>query len=371
MNITKSVCLIALAIGACDPVAHAQAKPEQAKAPAAAKSNGKAELPNIKILATGGTIAGAGEAGGYGYTSGQFKVSDLIKAVPDLDKKARLSGEQIANVGSQDMNDEIWLKLAKRANELLAEPSVDGIVITHGTDTMEETAYFLDLVIKSKKPVVLVGSMRPATAISADGPANLYNGVATAGSPGARGRGVLVVINDSIHYARNVVKTNTTNVETFASPNRGPAGLVASGSVTWFEQMDKRHTSDSEFSVGKNVSSLPRVDIIYAHSNMDASLIDAAIAAGAKGIVVAGVGDGNMSKSALDALTSAAQKKILVVRSTRLPAGMVMRNAEVNDDKLGFVASGEFNPGKSRVLAMLALTRTSDPGRVQQMFRQY
>ena len=380
MKTKKTVCLIALALGACQPVAHAQPNPDDTKAQPAppatsakakAPTGAKAELPNIKILATGGTIAGAGEAGGYGYTSGQFKVSDLIKAVPDLDKKARLSGEQIANIGSQDMNDEVWLKLAKRANELLADRSVDGIVITHGTDTMEETAYFLDLVIKSKKPVVLVGSMRPATAISADGPANLYNGVATAASPGARGRGVLVVINDSIHYARNVVKTNTTNVETFASPNRGPAGLVASGSVTWFELMDKRHTSDSEFSIGKNVTSLPRVDVIYAHSNMDATLIDAAIAAGAKGVVVAGVGDGNMSKSALEALTRAAQQKILVVRSTRLPAGMVMRNAEVKDDELGLVASGELNPPKSRVLLQLALTESKDPGRIQRMFQQY
>jgi len=372
MRHTTTGWLIALVISACTPEAHSQAtkqddtKEKTAKPKPAAKD----ARANIKILATGGTIAGGGEAGGYSYTSGQFEVGDLIKAVPGLDKKAMLSGEQIANIGSQDMNDDVWLKLAKRANELLADPSVDGIVVTHGTDTMEETAYFLDLVIKSRKPVVLVGSMRPATAISADGPANLYNGVAVASDPAARGRGVLVVINDSIHFARNVVKTNTTNVETFASPNRGAAGLVASGSVTWFEQMDKRHTTDSEFNV-KTLTALPRVDIIYAHSNMDATLINAAIAAGAKGIVVAGVGDGNMSKSALDALADAAKNKILVVRSTRLGAGMVMRNAEVDDDKLGFVASGELNPGKSRVLAMLALTKTTDPAKVQQMFKQY
>src|SRR5206468_2109220 len=167
-------------------------------------------------------------------------VQDLIQAVPNLDKLANLTGEQVANIGSQDMNDAVWLKLSKRANELLADPKVDGIVITHGTDTMEETAYFLDLTVKSKKPVVLVGSMRPATAVSADGPANLYNAVAVAADPGARGRGVLVVINDSIHYARNVIKTNTTNVETFASPNRGAAGFVHSGKISWFEQMNKR-----------------------------------------------------------------------------------------------------------------------------------
>jgi L-asparaginase len=255
-------------------------------------------------------------------------------------------------------------------NEVLADPDVDGVVITHGTDTMEETAFFLNLVVKSKKPVVLVGSMRPATGISADGPANLDNAVSVAASPGARGRGVLVVMNDEIHSGRNVIKTNTTNLETFDSPNRGSAGTVNSGTINWFEPIDKRHTTDSEFDV-KGMDALPRVDIIYAHSNMDAKLINAALAAGAKGIVVAGVGDGNMSKTALDALAAAAKKGTLVVRSTRVPSGIVMRNAEVKDDELGFVVSNELKPGKARALAQLALTKTSDPKRVQQIFDQY
>ena len=370
MRVFQTVVVAVFLLGGTAATGLAQAKQPQKSEPGANQARATQEKPNIKILATGGTIAGSGAAGGYGYTSGQFKVEDLIKAVPDLGKLATLSGEQIANIGSQDMNDQVWLKLAKRANELLADPKVDGIVVTHGTDTMEETAYFLDLTVKSKKPVVLVGSMRPATAISADGPANLYNAVAVAASPQARGRGVLVVMNDEIHSARNITKTNTTNLETFNSPNRGDAGLVHSGSINWFERMDKRTTTDSEFSV-KGLDKLPRVDIIYAHSNMDDTMIKAAIAAGAKGIVVAGVGDGNMTKPALDALAKAASKGVLVVRSTRLPAGMVMRNAEVDDDKLGFVASGELNPAKSRVLAQLALTRTNDPKRVQQMFREY
>lgn len=356
---TSLITMVALAGGVA--AVSAEEKPKQ---------TAKEERPNIKILATGGTIAGAGESGGYGYKSGQFQVEDLVKAVPGIEKLARLSGEQIANIGSQDMNDKVWLKLAKRANQLLAEPSVDGIVITHGTDTMEETAYFLDLAVKSKKPVVLVGSMRPATAVSADGPANLYNAVAVAASPGARGRGVLTVINDEIHNARNVIKTNTTNVETFESPNRGPAGYVHSGKINWFERMDKKNTSESEFNVAK-LNALPRVDIVYAYANMDDTQIKAALAAGAKGIVVAGVGDGNMTKEALDSLEEAAKQGVVVVRSTRLPHGMVMRNAEVDDDKLGFVASGELNPGKSRVLTQLALTKTRDPGRVQEMFREY
>jgi L-asparaginase len=330
-----------------------------------------ADKPSIVIVATGGTIAGAQSGGAaYGYKAGTFKVEDLIKAVPDMEKPANLSGEQVANIGSQDMNDAVWLKLAKRVNHLLDRKDVDGVVITHGTDTMEETAYFLDLVVKSNKPVVMVGSMRPATAVSADGPANLYNAVATAANPGARGRGVLVVLNDEIHAARNVTKTNTTSVETFESPNRGPAGAAHTGEIAWFDRTDRRHTTRSEFSVD-NLDKLPRVDIIYAHANMSTDLIDAAVENGAKGLVIAGVGDGNMTKEALNALTLAARQGVAVVRSTRLPAGIVLRNNEVNDDKLHMVASGEFTPPKARVLLQLALTKTNDPKRVQKMFNEY
>jgi L-asparaginase len=330
-----------------------------------------ADLPKIRVLATGGTIAGAqASATDYGYKSGTYDVNSLLKAVPNLDKLAVLTGEQVANIGSQDMNDEIWLKLAKRVNAALAEPGTDGILITHGTDTLEETSYFLSLVTKSDKPVVMVGSMRPATAISADGPGNIYNGVAVATDPRAKGRGTLVCLNDVIHYARNVVKTDTTSVETFQSINRGPAGVVHTGKIEWFEPMDRKVGPASEFSVD-TLDKLPRVDVIYAHANMSADLIDAAIKNGAKGIVVAGVGDGNMTTPALDALTKAAKSGVVVVRSTRLPQGIVLRNNEVNDDEKGFVASGELNPGKSRVLLQLALTKTKDPVRIQKMFYEY
>jgi len=330
-----------------------------------------AELPTVRVLATGGTIAGAqASATDYGYKSGTYDVNSLIKAVPNLDKLAVITGEQVANIGSQDMNDEIWLKLAKRVNAVLAEPGTDGVLITHGTDTLEETSYFVSLVTKSDKPVVMVGSMRPATAISADGPGNIYNGVAVVTNPGAKGKGTLVVLNDTIHYARNVVKTDTTSVQTFDSINRGPAGLVNTGKVFWFEPMDKKLGPASEFSVD-GLDKLPRVDVIYAHASMSADLIDAAIKNGAKGIVVAGVGDGNMTTPALEALTKAAKGGVVVVRSTRLPAGITLRNNEVNDDEKGFVASGELNPAKSRVLLQLALTKTSDPVRIQKMFYEY
>jgi L-asparaginase len=161
-----------------------------------------ADLPKVRVLATGGTIAGAqASATDYGYKSGAYDVNSLLSAVPNLDKLAVITGEQVANIGSQDMNDEVWLKLAKRVNAALAEPGTDGVLITHGTDTLEETSYFLTLVTSSTKPVVMVGSMRPATAISADGPGNIYNGVAVVTNPGAKGKGTLVVLNDEIHYA--------------------------------------------------------------------------------------------------------------------------------------------------------------------------
>ena len=330
-----------------------------------------AGLRRVKVLATGGTIAGAqANATDYGYKSGAYDVNTLIAAVPNLDKLAAISGEQVANIGSQDMNDEVWLKLAKRLNEVLKSPDTDAVLITHGTDTLEETGYFLSLVTKSTKPVVMVGSMRPATATSADGPANIYNGVAAAIDPGFDARGVLVSLNDEIHFARNVVKTDTTSLQTFMSLNRGPAGLVNTGKVFWFQKMDKKLGPASEFSVD-GIEKLPRVDILYAHASMSADLIDAAVKNGAQGLVVAGVGDGNMTTPALDALTKAAQNGVVVVRSTRLPMGIVLRNNEVNDDKLGFVASGELNPPKSRVLLQLALTRTKDPKRIQQIFYEY
>ncbi len=325
----------------------------------------------VTVLATGGTIAGAqAPEGGYGYKSGSFDIKDLIAAVPNLDKLAVISGEQVVNIGSQDMNDAVWLTLAKRLGEVVTSPGTDAVIITHGTDTMEETGYFLDLVTHTDKPIVMVGSMRPATAISADGPSNLYNGVATAISPGAKGRGVMVVLNDQIDYARNVVKTNTSEVQTFHSVNRGPAGVSNTGVVTWFARPDKKHGMSSEFSID-GLTKLPRVDIIYAHAGMNADLIDAAVKMGAKGLVIAGVGDGNMTQAALERVTAAAKSGVVVVRSSRLASGIVYRNNEVDDDKLGLVASAELNPAKSRVLLMLALTRTSDVVRIQTMFDEY
>lgn len=327
--------------------------------------------PRIKILATGGTIAGAqASQGEYGYKSGTFSVQDLINAVPQMKDLADITGEQIVNIGSQDMNDEVWLKLGKRLNDVLAQPDTDGVVITHGTDTLEETSYFLDLVVKSDKPVVMVGSMRPATAISADGPMNLYNAMAIAADPLSRGRGVLVALNDTIHAAREVTKTNTSSVQTFGSLNRGPVGLVNTGKITWFAVPGGRRGTASEFSI-TDVAALPRVDIIYAHANMSTDLIDAAVKNGAKGLVISGVGDGNMTQPALERCAAAAKNGVAIVRSSRLPSGLTYRNNEIDDDKYGFIASLELNPPKSRVLLQEALLKTMDVKEIQRMFSEY
>jgi L-asparaginase len=329
------------------------------------------KLPNIVVLATGGTIAGAAASDVQAaYTSGQVGVEQLLAAVPQAKKLAVMRGEQIANIGSQDMNDEVWLKLARRVNEFAAMPDVDGIVITHGTDTIEETAYFLNLVVKSKKPVVLTAAMRPSTALSADGPLNFFNAVAVAANKNAAGRGVLVVVNDWIHGASSLTKTSTTAVQTFLSPVRGLIGTVAYGEAEFYRGPVGRNTADSEFSLD-GVTALPRVDIIMAHENMDGKLIEAAAASGAKGIVIAGVGNGNMTQPALDALAAQAKKGIVCVRSTRVATGKVGRNVEVNDDKLGLVASDELNPQKSRVLLRLALLKQRSLADIQRLFREY
>jgi L-asparaginase len=343
-------------------------------APGAAQTSSgaaKGPLPNIVVLATGGTIAGAAASDVQaGYTSGQVGVEQLLAAVPQAKKLANLKGEQISNIGSQDMNDEVWLKLARRINELVAKSDVDGIVITHGTDTIEETAYFLNLVVRSKKPVVLTAAMRPSTALSADGPLNFYNAVAVAANKEAVGRGVLVVVNDWIHGASSLTKTSTTAVQTFLSPVRGLIGTVAYGDAEWYRGPVGKNTADSDFSLDK-VTALPRVDIIMAYENMDGALIDAAVASGAKGIVIAGVGNGNMTEGALKALSAQAKKGIVCVRSSRVATGNVGRNVEVDDDKMGLVASLDLNPQKSRVLLRLALTQTKDPKVIQKYFVEY
>src|SRR5262245_41934926 len=334
-------------------------------------STAQARKPNITILATGGTIAGAAATGTQaGYTSGAVTIDAMIAAVPGISDLATIKGEQISNVGSQDMSFEILLKVAKRINEIAKSTDVDGIVITHGTDTMEESAFFLNLTVKTDKPVVMVGSMRPSTAVSADGPLNLYNAVGVAADPKAGGRGVLVVMNDWIHAAHSLTKTSTTAVQTFMSPVRGLVGTAAYGHNDWYTTPGWKHTTQTEFDI-TNVTQLPRVDIIFASADMSPDLIDAAAANGAKGIVIAGVGNGNMNKASVTAAANAVQKGVVVVRASRVVTGVVGRNVEINDDELGFIASDELNPQKARILLMLALMKQRNAKDLQGLFTIY
>jgi L-asparaginase len=331
----------------------------------------QARKPNIVILATGGTIAGAAATGTQaGYTSGAVTIDTMLAAVHGITDLASIKGEQISNVGSQDMSFQILLTLAKRINELAKSAAVDGFVITHGTDTMEESAFFLNLTVKTDKPVVMVGSMRPSTAVSADGPLNLYNAVGVAADPQAKGRGVLVVMNDWIHAAHSLTKTSTTAVQTFMSPVRGLVGTANYGKNDFYTTPQWKHTTQTEFDIAQ-VTQIPRVDLIMAYLDMPGDPIDAAVAAGAKGIVIAGVGNGNMTKAAVAAAANAVKKGVVVVRSSRVVTGNVGRNVELNDDQLGFIASDELNPQKSRILLSLALLKPHTPAQIQEMFRVY
>ena len=309
------------------------------------------QKPNIHILATGGTIAGTGtSATATNYTAGQVAIGTLLDAVPELKNIANVTGEQIVKIGSQDMN--------------------DGIVITHGTDTMEETAYFLNLTVKSDKPVVLVGAMRPSTAISADGPLNLYNAVVVAGAKESKGKGVLVAMNGSVLGAASVLKMNTVDVQTFQAPNAGALGYVLNGKVTYNMSSVKKHTTRSVFDV-TNLNSLPKVGIVYSYSNIEADMVTPMLSNGYKGIIHAGVGNGNIHKNIFPVLTEARKKGILVVRSSRVPTGPTSLDAEVDDAQYQFVASQELNPQKARVLLMLALTKTTDWKQIQEYFNEY
>ncbi|WP_263452371.1 type II asparaginase, partial [Campylobacter jejuni] len=292
----------------------------------------------IAILGTGGTIAGFIDStiATTGYTAGAIDIDVLIKAVPQIRDLADISWEQIANIDSSNMCDEIWLRLAKKIAKLFAE-GIDGVVITHGTDTMEETAYFLNLTIKSDKPVVLVGAMRPSTAISADGPKNLYNAVALVANKEAKNKGVMVAINDKILSARGVVKTHSLNVDAFSSPDFGDLGYIVDGKVFFYNNVTKAHTKNAPFDVSK-LTSLPKVDILYSYSNDGSGVAAKALFEhGTKGIVVAGSGAGSIHKNQKDVLKELLKKGLKVVVSSRVVAGYVA--VSDSDEKLGFISA--------------------------------
>jgi L-asparaginase len=332
----------------------------------------RAQQPRVIILATGGTIAGAGaSADRAGYTAGKIPIDDLIGVIPSVKKLATISGEQVASVGSQDMTIDVWKKLAVRANEIFAKNEADAIVVTHGTDTQEETAYFLDLVVGSDKPIVLTGSMRPATAISADGPKNLYDAITVAIDPKSKGRGVLVSFNEGIFDAREVMKLSTTKTNAFGSPNTGPVGQAYDGRVEYYQSSVRGvNKTNTPFAV-KADTKLPRVDIVYMYADAPADQIDLLISKKVDGIVIAGVGNGNFNKTYTEAVKRAVAAGIIVCRASRAPSGRVVLHDEINDDELGTIVSDDLTPQKARILLMLGLTKTKDKKQLQEYFFKY
>jgi L-asparaginase len=332
-------------------------------------------LPLVQVLSTGGTIAGKGASSTSltDYKAGSVLGEDLVNAVPEIRQYARVKVEQITNVSSSDISIGNWITLANRINQIFAEdPKVAGVVVTHGTNTLEETAYFLNLTVKHDRPVVLVGSMRPSTAISADGPLNLLNAIRTAVSLEARGKGALIVMNDEIHGARDVTKTNTLRVETFRAPELGCLGYVDGDKITFYRTSTKRHTVNSEFNIA-GVKELPSVEIVYSYVQPSPAMIQALVASGAKGIVFAGTGAGSISsfeKAALKPLLSSpAGSRPILVRSSRTGNGRVVARDEY--DAMGMIPADNLNPQKARILLMLALTKTRDPGEITRIFETY
>ncbi|MCA7011358.1 asparaginase [Dickeya dadantii] len=330
-------------------------------------ANAADKLPNIVILATGGTIAGSAATGTQttGYKAGALGVDTLINAVPEVKKLANVKGDQFANMASENMTGDVVLKLSQRVNALLARDDVDGVVITHGTDTLEESAYFLHLTVKSDKPVVFVAAMRPATAISADGPMNLLEAVRVASDKQSRGRGVLVVLNDRIGSARYITKSNASTLDSFRANEEGYLGVVIGNHIYYQNRLDKLHTNRSVFDV-RGLTSLPKVDILYGYQDDPEYLYDAAISHGVKGIVYAGMGAGSVSVRGIAGMRKAQDKGVVVMRSSRTGNGIVPP-----DEALPGLVADSLNPAHARILLMLALTRTSDPAVIQDYFHTY
>ncbi|WP_459715885.1 asparaginase [Paraburkholderia sp. 2C] len=332
-------------------------------------------LPRIAVLATGGTIAGSAQdaTSTAGYQAGVVGVGQLLAAVPALSALATMHAEQVASIDSKDMPLALWTTLAQRVNALLASDDIDGIVITHGTDTLEETAYLLHLTVKSAKPVVLTAAMRPSSALSADGPLNLLNAVSVAAHRAAHGQGVLVAFNNRIHGARDVVKTSTFAVEAFQSPEVGALGWVQDGRVEFQRGVIRPHTTASEFAIESTSNDAwPAVEIVASYAGATRVMVDALVKAGVRGIVVAGTGNGSIHAALQQALAEAAAHGIAVVRASRVGSGHVMHNGAAADDALGFVSANSLNAYKARVLLMLALAAgNAAPAALQRVFDLY
>lgn len=322
------------------------------------------EKNTVVLLATGGTIAGSGEQGKEtGYKSGAVSIDSIVDAVPGIEDLANIEAVQVCNVNSDDITAEIWIELANKINKYAKDPNVSGIVITHGTDTMEETAYFLNLTVKTDKPVVLTGSMRPSTATSPDGPNNLYQAVVVAASKEARGKGVMVAFSDQILSARSVMKASTYNVMAITAGDMGAMGIVRDDTPYFYEEPTKTHTTDSEFDV-KDMTSLPDVAIQYFGVDADPDILKYA-ASHSDGIVIAGAGAGEFSEDYIDVINGL---NIPVVISSRIDDGIITQNAVLCKNS---IAANNLSPQKAAILLRLALTKTKDHDKLVEIFSKY
>jgi L-asparaginase len=337
------------------------------------------EAPRVRLIATGGTISNR--------QGGRLSHEDLVKSIPNLDRHVRVDSEQFANVASSQLSLDQWLQLARRINELFArDADLAGIVVTSGTDTLEETAYFLNLTIRDPRPVVVVGSMRNPSTLGYEGAANLLEGFRVAADPGSRNKGVLVVLNDEINAAREVTKTDALRLHTFQTNGYGVLGVVDSDRVVYYRDVVKRHTVKSEFDAA-SIDALPRVDVVMVYQGASGDLIKSAVDLGAKGIVLATAGAGATSGTQQEGIRYAADKGVFVVSATRTGGGRIPArrtggappreggNGEQrgNDEQRRrfMLGSEDLDPVKARILLMLALTRTQDPLEIQRMFTEY
>jgi L-asparaginase len=329
--------------------------------------------PMVHVIGTGGSIAGVGDDEldytEYGENPGRFSVHQLLERVPETREVADLHVEEFSNVGSTSLAGKEWARLARRINEVLDEGDAAGILITHGTATLEETAYFLNLTVKSDRPVVITGAMRPPTALGTDADINILDGIRLAASPDARGKGVLAMLNGEIHAARDVTKTNTYRLETFRPQDFGYLGYVdADHRVVFYREPTRKHTYQTEFRV-EAPGDLPSVEIVYAYAGAGGDMVRYLAGKGVDGIVVAGVGGGRPTPGQMAALIEARERGVLVVHSSRLGTGRVVVTRLRKQH--GFIAADNLNAQKARVLLMLGLTVTRDLARLQEMFDVY
>jgi L-asparaginase len=336
--------------------------PDNRPSAQAAASTTQAALPRVRLIATGGTISNK--------SGGRLTAEELVTSIPGIEKYVRPEFEQFANVPSGSLTLKQWIGLANRINSTFAdEPDLAGIVVTSGTDTLEETAYFLDLTVRSEKPVVVVGSMRNPSAIGYEGGANLLEGYRVAGDSRSRGKGVLVVLNDEINSARDVTKTDAHRLDTFQSRAYGILGVVDADRIVFYRDVVKRHAGKSEFDVSA-IDDLPRVDIVMTYQAAPGDVIKAVVDRGAKGIVIAAAGAGATSGTQEEGIRYAVEKGVFVVMSTRTGGGRIA--ARGSGSSLRFQIQGEdLAPVKARILLMLALTKTSDAAEIQRMFTEY